>query len=211
MENYFNKENNEKWIFVFSKNHEQWGSFSYKKEEDALRIEALPVENTFQESLSYQIQNYGHDYARVLLYWEKLEISFEIQTNYIQSFQKLVEDRVSESPINSRWVAYIQGAEFLVQQNQNNDLALTWLNKSETLLSQLTGEWNKQFYPKNYIIGHLFWVKAKALAKNKNFKEALKYAEKAKILEGKYNFYKRKFEKEKIEHYTKTWESKIKK
>ena len=202
---------NEKWVIIFSKHHDQWGSFSYKKEEDALRIEALPLKNIFQESLSYQIQNYGHDYARVLLSWEYLELSFEVQTNYIQSFQKLVEERVSKSSTNSKWVAYIQGADFLVQQNKNNELALSWLNKSEALFSQISGEWNKQFYPKNYILGHLYWVKAKALAKNNSFEEALKYVEQAKTLEGKYNFYKRKFEKEKIEQYIETWKSKLNK
>ena len=70
-----------------------------------------------------------------------------------------------------------------------------------------TSEWNKQFYPRDYIKGHLYWTKAKVLAQHKNFKEAIDYTEKIKILENT-SFYDKENEEESIDFLLELWKTK---
>jgi len=180
---------NNKWIAILNEDSEQWGAFKYNQEKDVLRIEVLPRRNnTFYEELNYQIQNYGFEFGEILLNWESLQLRIEINTSYIEQFKKVIESRKEKADKNIQWIVYLQGAEHLEIINSNLELANEWINKSELLLSNVS-EWNKQFYPKEYIEGHLFWVKAKILAKLNKFDEAIISADKMKHLGKKSLFY----------------------
>lgn len=67
------------WTIIFSKNNSAWGSFSYKQEEDALRITVTPKEAPDQEWLSYGFENLAGNSATAYLRWEKLKVPFEIK------------------------------------------------------------------------------------------------------------------------------------
>lgn len=68
------------WTVIFSKNNSAWGSFSYKKEEDALRVIAMPKEAPHQEWLMYGFENLGGTKATGYLWWEKLKVLIELET-----------------------------------------------------------------------------------------------------------------------------------
>jgi hypothetical protein len=63
------------WTIVFNKTWNQWGSYRYKQEEDALRVKvgtkktAQPVEN-----LAFSIEN-----GKVYLRWENTEVGFRVE------------------------------------------------------------------------------------------------------------------------------------
>lgn len=67
------------WVIIFSKNSEGWGSFGYKKEEDALRVTVTPVEAPHQEWLMYGFDNLAGTSATAFLWWEKLKVPFKIE------------------------------------------------------------------------------------------------------------------------------------
>lgn len=66
------------WTIIFSKNNSAWGSFSYKPEEDALRVTVTPVAAPFQEWLTYGFEDLAGKSATAFLYWEKLKVPFKI-------------------------------------------------------------------------------------------------------------------------------------
>jgi hypothetical protein len=66
------------WTIVFSKNNSAWGSFSYKPEEDALRVTVTPVAAPFEEWLSYGFDDLAGKSATAFLRWEKLKVPFKI-------------------------------------------------------------------------------------------------------------------------------------
>jgi Protein of unknown function (DUF2911) len=68
------------WTVIFSKNNSAWGSFSYKEEEDALRVIAMPKEAPHQEWLMYGFENLGGTTATCYLWWEKLKVLMELKT-----------------------------------------------------------------------------------------------------------------------------------
>ncbi len=66
------------WTIIFSKNNSAWGSFSYKQEEDALRVTVTPVAAPFQEWLTYGFEDLAGKSATAFLYWEQLKVPFKI-------------------------------------------------------------------------------------------------------------------------------------
>ena len=66
------------WTIVFSKNNSAWGSFSYKPEEDALRVTVTPVAAPFEVWLSYGFDDLAGKSATAFLRWEKLKVPFKI-------------------------------------------------------------------------------------------------------------------------------------
>jgi len=200
---------NDKWIAVFNKEAKQWGAFRYKEDSDALRVEVLPVfNNAYNEELKYSINNYGFQYGTLNLEWERLKIQIEVNTDYSNQFKDLLESRLAAADDNIKWVIYIQGAEHLEEINTNLDLANTWIEAAEKLFSQVDeNNWNKQFYPIDYIEGHLYWTKAKLLSRKGDYVNALKYAEKMKMADEKSFFYNREKESEGIDEIIEEWKS----
>jgi len=107
----------EKWTLIFSENEKQWGAFSYKEEEDVLRIEVESKVIPFQENLTYEIEGDVKSGA-IHFKWEKVGLSFEVKTNPIKGFQNLIEERFEAAENNLKFVVLIQGAEFLAKQNE---------------------------------------------------------------------------------------------
>lgn len=69
---------NEPWTVIFSHNTSSWGSFFYRPEEDALRIEVSPEEAAFHKYLTYEFTDRDADKAEISLLWENLQLSFDV-------------------------------------------------------------------------------------------------------------------------------------
>jgi len=67
------------WVIAFSTKNNAWGSFAYKKEEDALRITVTPKKAPHQEWLSFGFEDLAGTSSTVFLYWEKLKVPFKVE------------------------------------------------------------------------------------------------------------------------------------
>lgn len=92
------------------------------------------------------------------------------------------------------------------QLNTKLDLALAWTEKSELLAQEVT-KWNAQFYPKDYIMGHLYWTKAKLLSRSGDTKGAINYADQMMKLGDKPLFFNRKKDREPIDKKLAAWKA----
>ncbi len=61
------------WQFIFNKVAKQWGAFSYKESDDALRVPAKPSAADHVESVTFEVSG-----SKVVLRWEKLAVAFEV-------------------------------------------------------------------------------------------------------------------------------------
>ena len=198
---------NDKWTVVFNKVSKQWGAFKYNKKEDALRFEVSPKQTKFKtESLSYTINQTGFKYGSIILSWDFIEINVPFETNYLTEFEKEIESRVNKQPEYIKWIPYIQGAEHLEQINDNIELAKKWIAKAEKIMNS-THDWNDQFYPRQYVKGHLYWTKAKISAWDSDYIEAIEYVDKLKKMEDS-TYYDKKNEREGIDTFYNIWKEK---
>jgi hypothetical protein len=66
------------WTVIFSKMSTAWGSFSYKQDEDALRVTVKPQAADFHEALTYDFDDVKPDSTAVTLRWEKVAVPFQV-------------------------------------------------------------------------------------------------------------------------------------
>lgn len=198
---------NDKWTAVFNKKSKQWGAFKYDEKEDALRLEVNPRTTKFKtEKLTYTINQTGFKHGSIILSWGFIEIEIPFETNYLTEFEQIIESRANAQPEHIKWIPYLQGAEHLEEIKANIELAKKWINNAETIMNS-THDWNDQFYPRQYTEGHLYWTKAKVLAWDNNFSEAVVYIDKLKKLE-QTTFFDRKNEIEEIDLHYAIWKNK---
>ena len=67
------------WVVIFSKKNEEWGSFSYDENEDALRVTVTPVEAPHQEWLTFGFDDLAGTSATAFLHWEKKKVPFKVE------------------------------------------------------------------------------------------------------------------------------------
>ncbi len=202
---------NDKWTVIFNKNYDQWGSYSYDPADDQLRIEVLPrTSSGYNEELSFNFEQINFHYARMTLNWESLELGIEINAEFEQNLLQRTNDEIEESPVNTHWVIYLQAAEFLVNENRNPEQYFTWLKESERLSKQVDAtSWNHQYYPIEFIKGHLYWTLANAYANQGDYTTCLQYVDKLMGIQGEVTFYNWENEAENIDGKVAKWRSKI--
>lgn len=72
---FFTINNGTDWTLIFNKTFKQWGAFSYKEADDALRIKVKPSKSATEiERLTYSINNDG----KVALNWGNLQVDFQV-------------------------------------------------------------------------------------------------------------------------------------
>lgn len=68
------------WTVIFNNDAKSWGSFRYKKENDALRVSVKTETVPHQERLAYGFENLADWSATAFLHWEKVKVPFRIET-----------------------------------------------------------------------------------------------------------------------------------
>ncbi|HEY6770020.1 MAG TPA: DUF2911 domain-containing protein [Candidatus Sulfotelmatobacter sp.] len=66
------------WTVIFSKNSGSWGSFTYKQEEDALRVNVKPQAAEPHDALAYDFDELKPDSAVITMRWEKVAVPFKV-------------------------------------------------------------------------------------------------------------------------------------
>ena len=144
------------WTIIFSKDADQWGAFSYKQENDALRIQAKPEAADFQERMGFEFADLTDNSAKVVMRWEKLAVPFTVEVDT----PKLVMDQLKGAV---RWQTPYQAANWCIQSDSCLDDASRWLDASIALDANFQNQ----------------RAKAQLLAKKNDYKGAVAWGEKA--------------------------------
>jgi hypothetical protein len=142
------------WTIIFSKDANEWGAFSYKPADDALRVQAKPQPAEFRERMAFEFDDVTDTTAKVVLHWEKLKVPFAIEVDTA----KLVVGKA-----NADVRAQLQAASWCIQNNTCLDDASRWVDAS---IAQRESFSNLR-------------AKALLLAKKKDTKGAVTYGDKA--------------------------------
>src|SRR5215831_17979933 len=69
------------WTIIFSKTSTAWGSFTYKEDDDALRVKVKPQTAEMHDALAYDFDDVKADSAVVTMRWEKVAVPFKVHVN----------------------------------------------------------------------------------------------------------------------------------
>jgi Protein of unknown function (DUF2911) len=122
--------NPDSWTVIFSKTNTGWGSYSYKQDEDALRVNVKPKSlPESEEALEFEFEDLKPDSTAVTLKWEKLAVPFTVSVK--DSDQTLQNIRAQlKGRGQFAWQALDEGAQFCLTRKINLDEALRWADAS---------------------------------------------------------------------------------
>ena len=117
------------WTVIFSKMSSAWGSYTYKQEEDALRVNVKPRPSEMEEALEYEFEDLKPDSATVTLKWEKLAVPFKVAINDAEATLGNIRNQM-RGRAQYEWQAPNQAAQFCLNKKINLDEALKWVDLS---------------------------------------------------------------------------------
>ena len=117
------------WTIIFSKNSTSWGSYFYKKDEDALRVTTKPQASEFREWLTYEFTERKSDATTLALGWEKLCVPFTIGVDVHKVVVSNMRNELRQMP-GFTWEGWYQAASYCFDNNVNTEEAMQWVDRS---------------------------------------------------------------------------------
>lgn len=115
------------WTWIFSKNSTSWGSYFYDPKEDALRVQALPVEAPYTEWLTYGFDDRKSTSAVAFLQWENKRVPFTIEVPAVNElYVNKMREELRGTTAGFNYQNWIAAAQFCAQHKVNLEEALTW-------------------------------------------------------------------------------------
>jgi hypothetical protein len=118
----------ESWTVIFSKMSTAWGSFTYKQEEDALRVTVKPQAGEMHEALTYDFADPKADSVAVTLRWEKLAVPFTVKADPAATLAG-IRNQLRNGP-QYLWNGWDDAASWCADNKTNLEEALAWTGRS---------------------------------------------------------------------------------
>ena len=118
------------WTVIFSKMAVAWGSYSYDKAEDALRVEVKPepLPQT-EEALEYEFEDPTANSVTVTMKWEKLGVPIHVTVNDADSVFPGIRNQL-RGRAQYTWEAPNEAANFALEKKTNLEEGLKWADLS---------------------------------------------------------------------------------
>jgi hypothetical protein len=117
------------WTLIFSKNSSAWGSFTYKQDEDALRVMVKPQPADMHNALTYEIDEVKPESAMVKLEWEKLAVPFTVSANEAEVTLASLRDEMRGGK-QYTWIGGAEAAQYCLAKKVAYEDGLAWANQS---------------------------------------------------------------------------------
>jgi hypothetical protein len=113
------------WTVIFSKSAAAWGSFTYKQEEDALRVKVKPQAAEMHDALAYDFDDVKPDSTVVTMRWEKVAVPFKVHVNVNEIVTASIHNQIHG--INQYyWEGWDDAAQYFLVNKINLDEALKY-------------------------------------------------------------------------------------
>jgi tetratricopeptide (TPR) repeat protein len=112
---------------IFSKGHGAWGSYFYKPEDDALKVDVTMGEATHTEQLTFEFINVNATSAIATLRWEKKQIPFKVEVDVTEVVLADIRQKLENSPGFNRQT-WEQAANYSLNNGGDLNEALGWVN-----------------------------------------------------------------------------------
>ena len=117
------------WTIIFSKAASSWGSYTYDKAEDALRVTVKPRASEMQEALEYSFEDPKADSTVVSMTWEKLAVPFRISVTDEETVLPYIRRQLRGFQ-QYFWGPPNEAAQYCLEKKINLPEALKWADLS---------------------------------------------------------------------------------
>ena len=119
----------DQWTIIFSKTASAWGAFTYKQDEDALRVTVKPATSDFHEAMLYDFDNLQPDSALVILRWDKTAVPFKVAVNVPQTVEASLQKQF-RGRVQYEWQSYDDAANYFLDAKADLPDGLKYADKS---------------------------------------------------------------------------------
>jgi hypothetical protein len=119
----------DQWTIIFSKNSTSWGAFTYKQDEDALRVIVKPAATEMHNALTYDFDDVQPNSAVVTMAWEKVAVPFKVGVDVHEVVEASLKKQLRNLS-QYTWMSWDDAANYLLADKVALDDALTYANKS---------------------------------------------------------------------------------
>ena len=130
------------WVVIFSKNSTSWGSFTYDKAEDALRVTVKPQTIENQEALSYDFDEPMPNSALITMRWEKVAVPFKVEVNTPEIVQQSLRNQL-RGRVQFEWQAWQEAANYLLNNKLSAEEAAKYADRSIEIEDRFENEMTK--------------------------------------------------------------------
>jgi hypothetical protein len=117
------------WTIIFSKAYTSWGSFTYKQDEDALRVTVKSQATDMHEVLTYDFDDVKPDAALLTLRWEKIAVPVHIGVNTHEIVASNLRGQLRGLP-QYTWDGWDDSANYMLAEKYDYDDALKYADNS---------------------------------------------------------------------------------
>jgi len=121
--------NQDQWTVIFSKMHTAWGSFSYKEDEDALRVTVKPQTADMHNALTYDFDQLKPDSAVVVMSWDNVAVPFKVAVDVPKVVDASLHNQM-RGLSQYTWDGWDDAGTYLVDNKVDLDEALKYENNS---------------------------------------------------------------------------------
>lgn len=119
----------DEWTIIFSKTNTAWGAFTYKPEEDVLRVTVKPTTSDFHNALLYDFDQLAPDSVLLTLRWDKLAVPVKVGVNVTQTVEASLQKQF-RSIVQYTWVSYDDAANYFLDSKSDLPEALKYADQS---------------------------------------------------------------------------------
>ena len=117
------------WTVIFSKTTTAWGAFTYKQDEDVLRVTVKPTTSEFHDALIYEFDDLKPDSALVTLKWDKLAVPFKVAVDVPKTVEASL-DKQFRGVVQYTWVSYDDAANYFLAAKADLPEGLKYVDQS---------------------------------------------------------------------------------
>ncbi len=134
--------NEKEWTVIINKNSEQWGAGEYDDKEDVVRFTVTPmISPIINERMLFTIEAMEDRQGKVSLWWSNTRISFVVDADPVSKMVSNIENTLKQA--DNLWYTYAQSAEYYLDNKQDTEKAMDWINKSISLKDHFYNNWIK--------------------------------------------------------------------
>jgi tetratricopeptide (TPR) repeat protein len=119
----------DQWTVIFSKTSTAWGAFTYKPEEDVLRVTVKPAAADFHDALVYDFDELKPDSAIITMRWDKLAVPFKVSVNVPQTVEQSLQKQF-RGIVQYTWVSYDDAANYFLAAKTDLPQGLKYVDQS---------------------------------------------------------------------------------
>lgn len=115
------------WTIILNKTAQQWGAYSYKKEDDVLRFTVKPMQTAKNiETFTMQFVNVTPGAMDLKLCWEKTEVLIPLMVDFDSKVMANIEKAMA-----SEKKPFMAAAQYYYSNNKDLKQALAWMQEAE--------------------------------------------------------------------------------